>query len=195
MPAADNILGPFARTQFRSLKQSPSAMNTILDNLKQDRHRTTLCFITAFGVVYFWVSSCWWAHLLSQLSDIVWDLPNELFVAQVVWPVAECLTLLALFIVAFCSSWNRKRGTEIVVVTCVVIAAAAFLLDVHYSRAQIHIFGPPGGNNFYATWWLYSSGPHLSPPVRYLIAATVIATIVGVVAFSWRNRSGCWNGV
>jgi hypothetical protein len=156
--------------------------------LKRDKHAATLCIIAACGVFYFWVSLCWWTHFLTQLSDVVWNFPNELFVDQVVWPVAECVTLLASFVIAFSCSWHRKRGTKFLVVGCVAIANAAFLYDVHFSRAQIHVFGPPGGNNFYATWWLYSSGAHLAPAIRYSIAATSITTVVGVVAFSWRKR-------
>ena len=159
-------------------------MDSSIDHIRRDKHAATMCVISGLGVLYFLGSLCAWTRHLSLFGDVYWGLSASDFIELVVVPVGECLVLLASFLTALAFCWRRKRGTEFMVCGCAAIATAAFLVDIHFSRAQIHVFGPPGINHFYANWWLYSCGPHLAPSIRYPFALIIVSSIAGVVWFS-----------
>ena len=147
------------------------------------QRRFSLTLISALGVAHFVIGLGCWVFLLGWLFPRVgvgiWQLPKQAMLEAVVIPFTNCVVLLAAFLFALRLSLRESRQAELALWLTALLTAIAFLIDTEWSFAQIHKFGPPGTNHFFATWPVYSTMPYLTWGVRLLIV------IVGVMGLSW----------
>jgi len=156
-------------------------------------YRSLLRIVSTLGVIHFCISSVWWCCFIYCFHDTISDLPLERFLAQVAAPIGECILLTSGFVVAALLAWWNRRCAMTVLLGMTAVAVGAFLRDVRSCRAQIHVlWSEAPTNDFYATWWLYSSMARWSSTVGYTLAVVLGVCIAGGI-YCWSMYAGrCW---
>lgn len=149
--------------------------------------------IPAVGTIHFGIALIWWYLILFRVLGLeaIGALPANFILLVIVFPLATCLILLAGFAVALHYTDRKSRFAHSLTVGIIGIACVLFTLGATSSAAQVHVFGRPGLNHFYATWWLYSQFPPLSMGARALGAVTTFVAAVFLLKHGHLDHGTC----
>jgi hypothetical protein len=150
------------------------------------RRRFSLILLSSVGVAHFVIGLGCWSFLLFWLFPRarvdIFQLRGQALFEAVVIPLSSCVVLLVGFLLALWLSLKENRKAELTVWATALLTVAAFLMDTEWSFAQIHFFGKPGTNHFFATWPLYTVMPYLSFRIRF---ATAFLALLMLSWFLW----------
>lgn len=143
------------------------------------------------GTIHFGVALLWWCDLLFYIANIetLASLPADRLLLCVVIPLQSCQTLLPGFAAALYFTRRNSHNAHPLAVTSVGIACLLFTLSSTSSFAQVHVFGRPGLNHFYATWWPHSRILPQSIVARALIAAATFFVAITLTRCSKHNHA------
>jgi hypothetical protein len=149
--------------------------------------------VPAIGTLHFAVALCWWCVLVFQVVGLrtLVALPRSYLLSQIVYPIASCLVLLTGFCVSLFFTQRNSRHARRAVFAVLVLIAVLFTVGAGHTAAQVHYFGPPGTNHFYATWWLYSQFPPLSIACRALVSVTFVFAATALFCYWNRVPDSC----
>lgn len=129
--------------------------------------------IPCAGVIHFGFALSYWGMLVFVVaSPAAWfDCPLEWVAEVVLIPMGNALILFSGFSISQWLVHSRRGIANFATLITVIFAAVAFTFNANHTSAQVHCFGPPGTNHFYATWWLYSECPPVSALCRGCVAS------------------------
>lgn len=155
-----------------------------------DRHLLKY-LIPAIGTLHFAAALWLWCVFIIWVVDhlALATLPRDYLVSNIVIPLALCLMLLIGFVVSLHSVHHNGGYADQIGVVLLALTGVFFTVGASHTAAQIHYFGPPGTNHFYATWWLYSQFPPLSIVGRAFVAVAIFMAAILLLACCHRDPS------
>lgn len=155
-------------------------------------HTSTLCIISALGILQFLVAGLFWSVLFFKSRHDFFSMFERGNYQTLLWsyllPVTNAAMLLAAFTVAFVLCWQERRGAGRVVFGCVGVACAVFVAEVYFKLWQVHVYltSPPQPRYQYMNWWIFINERELTPAFAVVFSVCLLATTALLIAISRR---------